>query len=100
MAGKKRRRNSRKNQPHRPLDPSVLRGLRTTEIGGDGFPYQVQIVGPSQRTFTCPGCGRQVGPGVEHIVAWPEEAPFGTEVGADARRHWHTSCWRRKLRPL
>lgn len=99
MARKRRYRN-RKDLPYRPLDPTVLRGIRTSEVGGDGLPYQVQTVGPSDRAFTCPGCGRQVGPGVEHIVAWPEEAPYGQQTGAEARRHWHTSCWRRKLRPM
>jgi hypothetical protein len=33
------------------------------------------------------------------VVVWPEEAAFGVPTGVEARRHWHTACWRRGLRP-
>lgn len=81
----------------RPLNQAALRGVARTETGPGGDPYQVQRVGPSDRTYTCPGCLHQVGPGVAHVVAWPEEAAFGVETGVGARRHWHSACWERGL---
>lgn len=40
--------------------------------------------------YVCPGCNRDIGPGVGHIVAVPIGAP-------DMRRHWHKGCWERRL---
>lgn len=95
-----RRYQSRKKGPQqRPLNMGALRGVGRTETGPGGDLYQVQYVGPSPRVYRCPGCLRDVGPGVDHVVAWPEEGRFGVDSGADARRHWHKECWRRKLRP-
>jgi hypothetical protein len=48
----------------------------------------VQVVQPYQalKTYSCPGCNREVRPGVGHLVVLPREAP-------DLRRHWHRGCW-------
>jgi len=43
-------------------------------------PYQ------ATKTYLCPGCNRDISPGVGHIVAVPHEA-------VDLRRHWHRGCW-------
>lgn len=94
-----RRKSHRSGPMHRPLNQNALRGVAVTEVGPDGDEYQVQRVGPSPRVYTCPACLQQVGPGVDHIVAWPIEAPFGMPEGVGARRHWHSECWGRKLRP-
>lgn len=80
--------------------PLNLTGFPVSEPGPGGAMYKVQRVGPSQNVYVCPGCLRDVGPGTSHVVAWPEEGSFGTEVGVTARRHWHSECWRRKLRPV
>lgn len=96
MARKKRRRRQRE-APSRPLN---LRGIAVTEVGPGGLPYQVQRVGPAQKPYVCPGCLQEVRIGTEHVVAWPEEAPFGQPSGVEGRRHWHSDCWRRKLRPV
>ncbi len=95
----KRSRSKKLGPTHRPLNQAALRGIALSEVGPDGNSYQVQQVGPSSKTYTCPGCLHQVGPGVEHVVAWPEDGAFGTEIGVGARRHWHGECWRRGLRP-
>ena len=44
------------------------------------------------KTYRCPGCDHEIGPGVAHVVAWRDLAD---------RRHWHTSCWgaRHRRRP-
>lgn len=78
----------------------MLRGVATDEVGPGGLIYQVQYVGPSERVYVCPGCRNDVGPGIEHVVAWPtDDVPFGTDAGVRARRHWHSECWRRGLSP-
>lgn len=94
-----KRPQSRRKGPHRPLNQAALRGIPTDEVGPGGLTYQVQRVGPSDKVYVCPGCHHDVGPGIEHIVAWPTDAPFGTETGVGARRHWHSDCWRRGLSP-
>ena len=49
--------------------------------------------GVATKTYRCPGCDQEIGPGVPHIVAWPAQAP-----GPAERRHWHNSCWQRRPR--
>lgn len=46
------------------------------------------------KTYLCPGCNQDIGPGVGHMVAVPRADP-------DLRRHWHRGCWnhRRRRRP-
>ncbi len=39
--------------------------------------------------YVCPGCNRDIAPGLGHYVAIPAEAP-------DLRRHWHYACWDRR----
>ncbi|WP_424133827.1 hypothetical protein [Schaalia vaccimaxillae] len=70
-----------------------------SEIGPDGFDYQVQHLANSAKPYVCPGCLRQIPQGSAHVVAWPEEAPYGMPQGVEGRRHWHSDCWRRGLRP-
>lgn len=96
------RRSSKRpwGQEHRALDLGRLGSVPRSERGFDGGDYQVQRVRGSAKTYTCPACLQMVPAHTPHIVAWPEEAPFGRPYGVDARRHWHTACWNRRLRPL
>jgi hypothetical protein len=57
-----------------------LPGFDVREVGGD-------------KPFRCPGCDHQVRVGVRHLVVVPQDDP-------DARRHWHTECWRSEIRRL
>lgn len=43
------------------------------------------------KEYRCPGCDHVVRPGLRHLVVVPQG-------DADARRHWHTECWRKELR--
>jgi hypothetical protein len=52
--------------------------------------YDVRQVG-GQKAYRCPGCDHVVRAGVWHLVV----VPHGD---VDARRHWHTECWRKELR--
>ena len=54
--------------------------------------YDVRAVG-GQKAFRCPGCDHEVRAGIMHLVVVPQD-------DVDARRHWHTECWRRELRRL
>ncbi|HEX7247155.1 MAG TPA: ATP/GTP-binding protein [Actinomycetota bacterium] len=54
----------------------------------DGF--EVREVG-GQKPYRCPGCDHEVRPGARHLVVVPTS-------DAEARRHWHTECWRSELR--
>jgi hypothetical protein len=39
------------------------------------------------KTYRCPACANDIGPGDGHVVAWPAER-------SEDRRHWHHHCWR------
>ena len=41
------------------------------------------------KTYRCPGCHGEIGPGLGHLVVVPVDAP-------DLRRHWHHGCWRHR----
>jgi hypothetical protein len=53
-------------------------GFDVREVAGD-------------KPYICPGCDHPVRVGLRHLVV----VPAGD---ADARRHWHTDCWKRELR--
>lgn len=42
----------------------------------------------SQKSYRCPFCQGIIGPGVQHVVAYPEGS-------LDDRRHYHSACWSR-----
>ncbi len=52
--------------------------------------YEVRLV-QGDKPYRCPGCDHEIRPGLAHLVV----VPAGD---ADARRHWHTACWRSELR--
>ncbi|WP_187120110.1 hypothetical protein [Actinomyces polynesiensis] len=97
-----RSRRSRKRpwgEPHQDLDPDRLHSLPRSEVGPDGTVFHVQYLRSSTKEYTCPGCRHPVTVGSANVVVWPQEAAFGVAEGPRARRHWHDSCWRRRLRP-
>ncbi len=59
------------------------------ESGSDGD-WLVRTVAGA-KTYRCPGCSQQIGPGSPHVVAWPDVVS-----GLVSRRHWHTACWRER----
>ncbi len=92
-------RRSKRGQVHRPISPALLASVGEEERGPGGATYQVQRVGGASKPYVCPGCLHEIAPGTPHIVAWPTEAAYGLHTGVGARRHWHASCWGRRLRP-
>ena len=84
--------------PKQDADADLTRtrlGIPATEAAPDGV-WAVRSIsaGNAQKVYACPGCHRQVMPGVAHLVVWQEDALFGTEAGLRERRHWHNNCWR------
>jgi hypothetical protein len=43
------------------------------------------------KAYRCPGCDHEIVAATPHVVAWPEG-------DVDDRRHWHSACWRSRLR--
>ncbi|WP_297081147.1 hypothetical protein [uncultured Demequina sp.] len=92
-----KRRSSKRpyGQPHPELDvdrvANATGGRRETGPGGEE--HIVVTPRPSDKTYTCPGCGRDIDGATQHLVAWPADGLFGAEAAAATRRHWHTHCW-------
>lgn len=89
------RANRRRPDPdHDSLD-RLLSGWKRTEVRR-GVTWTVQPVSAAsaQKSYTCPGCGREVTPGTAHVVAWRADGVLGDAADLAARRHWHTNCWR------
>ncbi|QPK80611.1 hypothetical protein G7Y41_05785 [Schaalia sp. ZJ405] len=85
---------------HRRLNVDRLGSVARSETGPDGVLYQVQYLPHARKEYVCPACLQAVTVGAAHVVAWPQEAPFGMQQGVEGRRHWHPWCWKRRLRPL
>jgi hypothetical protein len=73
----------------------LLAGFKRTEVRR-GVEWTVQPVSATkaQKTYTCPGCGRTVDPGVAHLVVWRADDILGDAAALADRRHWHSGCWR------
>lgn len=73
----------------------LLSGWRRTETRR-GIEWNVQPVSSlqAQKSYVCPGCGREIAPGVSHVVAWRADGVLGDAADLAARRHWHETCWR------
>ena len=72
----------------------VLTGRLHLEQRRDGS-WNVQPIAAASaaKTYTCPGCSLEVGPGTAHVVAWRADGLMGAQDDLAARRHWHTHCW-------
>ena len=73
----------------------VLEPAPTVERSADGD-WLVRHVRPANavKTYTCPGCGRSIPPGIAHLVVWRADGVRGDAADRAARRHWHTNCRR------
>ena len=89
------RRVSKHLRPHRPLR---LQGITRVQRRGQVWEYHPIPANHSQKEYRCPFCQQTIKIGQPHIVAWPQEPPFGGGQGSDYRRHWHTPCWKRDAR--
>lgn len=96
MPRSNRPRGRKRDEDTAELDLSrLLSGWRRTEIRR-GLSWNVQPVSALQalKVYVCPGCGGEIPPGTEHLVAWRADGVLGDEADLAARRHWHAHCWR------
>ena len=84
---------------HVELDYSRLNYVQSVQTGFDGASYHVRNINASEKTYICPGCLQDILPYTSHIVAWETDHFFGSEAASLDRRHWHSNCWKRGLRP-
>ncbi|HEY4703042.1 MAG TPA: ATP/GTP-binding protein [Streptosporangiaceae bacterium] len=83
----------RRSRRARPTTAPWPLGPERPESWPDGDWVVRQIPGAAAtKEYRCPGCDQEILPGTPHVVAWPAEAP-----GAEMRRHWHRTCWERRL---
>lgn len=76
----------------RPVGRSVP-GVDQVEEWPDGDWYVRGVTGAAvDRVYRCPGCDQEIR-GVPHLVSWP-----AWPGGENERRHWHTACWRNRVR--
>lgn len=91
------RRSSKRpyGQPHPELDVDRVRGSAGArrETGPRGEEFMVAVPRPSEKTYVCPGCSKEIDGMTQHIVAWAADGLFGPDAAAEQRRHWHTGCW-------
>jgi hypothetical protein len=69
------------------------RGVDQVEDWPDGEWRVRRLTGSAgDKSYRCPGCDQEIHSGVPHIVSWPNWTG-----GEGERRHWHTTCWRKRL---
>lgn len=82
----------RRRVPRAAPRPLGVQGERVEAGPGGGVWRSRAVTGAATtKAYRCPGCDQEVLPGTPHVVAWPED-------DVDARRHWHTPCWRARGR--
>lgn len=87
------RRPSKHTRPARPLGSSHASSV----IKADGrWIVRTMAGAASTKEYRCPGCQQVIRVGTPHVVVWPADPGFGSESGAEQRRHWHTGCWERR----
>lgn len=77
-ASKSKKRKPKKKGPKSLPDPS---DTPETDV-------RYVMSGDTTKAYLCPGCGRDIPPGLSHVVAVPPDI--------DLRRHWHRGCWDRR----
>ncbi|MEU8103804.1 ATP/GTP-binding protein [Nonomuraea muscovyensis] len=84
-------RRARRRDDSRPV--GFPRGMDRVEEWPDGEWKVRMLTGASSaKNYRCPGCDQEIPGGQPHLVSWPSWAG-----GDDERRHWHTTCWRKRL---
>lgn len=89
-------RSNRRRDEVEPIDlERALMGTKRVEVKRDGsWNVQPQSASTAAKTYTCPGCGLEIAPGIAHLVAWRADGLMGEADDLAARRHWHSHCWK------
>ncbi|KMY22541.1 ATP/GTP-binding protein [Actinobaculum suis] len=92
-----KRRTSKWQRPHRPLNTVAALGGHSLEEGPNGALYKV-VRTTAKKRYMCPGCNGVITVGEQNVMAWTEDTIWGAQAGIDSRRHWHRSCWEHRGR--
>lgn len=91
-------RSNRRRPDPRGADDSFARMLagfkRTESRRGGEWTVQPVSATQAQKSYTCPGCGRTIEPGIAHLVVWRADGVLGDAADLADRRHWHSACWK------
>jgi hypothetical protein len=69
-------------------------GVDQVEEWPDGDWHVRRVTGGgADKVYRCPGCDQEIRSGLPHLVSWP-----AWSGGEDERRHWHTACWRNRVK--
>lgn len=85
----KRRGSARGTGPVRPE--------RVEAKGGADWYVRPLTGAASTKAYRCPGCDHLIPMATPHVVVWPVQKSLLSASAIDERRHWHVSCWRRKV---
>lgn len=88
------RRASKHLRPPRPLSAGAFAHTQRRRDGE--WMIQPMSAEAATKSYHCPGCERDFGPGIAHLVVWPVLPSIGSSSAVDERRHWHTWCWERR----
>ncbi|WP_426623783.1 hypothetical protein ACPPVW_14400 [Leifsonia sp. McL0607] len=90
-----RRRHGEQSEEEQDGFDRLLAGWKRVEVRR-GVEWNVQPVSAlqAQKSYVCPGCGREIASGVAHLVTWRADGVLGDSADLAARRHWHTTCWK------
>jgi hypothetical protein len=83
-------RRARRKESTRPF--GFPRGTERVEEWPDGEWKVRLLTGSGDKDYRCPGCDQEIPAGSPHLVSWPNWTG-----GDEERRHWHTTCWRKRL---
>jgi hypothetical protein len=84
---------AREEQPALDYD-RVFAGRARVDAKRDGdWNVQPLTATNAVKSYTCPGCGLSIAPGVAHLVTWRADGIMGPDNDLADRRHWHQHCW-------
>lgn len=89
-----RRRAAAEEAPELDLERALRGGLRVERKRDGDWNVQPAGSGSAVKSYSCPGCGREIAPGAAHLVAWRSDGIMGAADDLAGRRHWHAHCWR------
>ena len=92
------RRSNKWQRPVRDLSAGFSTRRRVDDDRDGEWIVQETRGSTSGKTYVCPGCGQSLPASAPHTIAWRESAAYGIGTGPEARRHWHTHCFRGRRR--
>ncbi|WP_029088838.1 hypothetical protein [Brevibacterium album] len=92
------RRTNKWQRESRPLSAGFATRRRVDDSSDGQWIVQEVSGSASGKSYVCPGCNQVLPASAPHTVAWREIAGYGIGIGPEARRHWHTSCFRARRR--